>query len=141
MNYGTAALRAEVEDRALEDIRFYLRAWRRWCHAWKPMLGYPSQAPFVRVMRPSVAWDSDSDQRAEADSRDEEVDAEILRALDVCVASLPVLHRIAVRIIYLRETGPAVWRSNRLSLSDAAKLCGEAERELIIMLRRKNVLL
>jgi hypothetical protein len=84
-------------------------------------------------MRPSVAWDG-TDQEAETDQW-------ILRAVDAEIESLGSLKRAAVRLVYLREVMPAAFRSGRLSMEEAVRLCNEAEVEMIPGLRKRNVVL
>lgn len=100
---------------------------------WSAPLGYPSQCTFVRVMRPSVAWDgSDTEQ---------EVDQWILRAVDTEVEGLPSRQRAAVRLVYLNETGPEVFSSSRMTPGEAHRLTAEAEVEMIPRLRIRGVVL
>jgi hypothetical protein len=120
-------------DTALEELRYLLTQWRRWVRGWQAPLGYPSASPFVRIMRPSVAWDG-TDQEAETDQW-------ILRAVDAEIESLGSLKRAAVRLVYLREVMPAAFRSGRLSMEEAVRLCNEAEVEMIPGLRKRNVVL
>ena len=121
------------EDPALEDLRYYMRAWRRWVRSWSAPLGYPSQAPFVRAMKPTVAWDgSDAEQ---------EVDQWILRAVDTEIEGLPVKQRASVRLVYLNEIMPAVFRSLRITEGEARRLTAEAEVEMIPRLRIRGVVL
>lgn len=121
------------EDPALEHLRYYMKAWRRWIRKWAAPLGYPSQCTFVRHMKPTVAWDG-SDQ-------DEEVDDFILRAIDAQVESLEARPRAAVRLVYLNEVLPAVFSSNRMSMEEAVRLTNLAEVEMIPLLRVRGVVL
>ena len=121
------------EDPALEDLRYYLRAWRRWVRSWAAPLGYPSECTFVRHMKPAVAWDG-SDQ-------EQEVDGFILRAIDAEIENLNARARAAVRLFYLNETLPAVFSSKRMSPEEARRLTAEAEVEMIPKLRVKGVVL
>ena len=130
MTYGTLA----IDRRALDDVRYYLRAWRWWCIRWRPDLGYPHASPIVTNMLPVVSWDSEEDQRAELDQVDEEVDEQILHKVDQAIELLPVPKRMAVKAVYLRECC-------LMPIKAARRLCNEAEVDLIAMLRRKNVLL
>lgn len=104
-------------------------------------MGYPHEAPFVKQMVPVVAWDSSVDQRAEADQAEAQVEDFILRAVDTEVEGLPTMKRAAVRLIYLREMAPAVFRSGRMTLEEAAMLCNAAEIEMIPRLRVKGVMI
>lgn len=126
--------RLKASDRAaLEDVRYFLRCWRRWVRGWAVPLGYPSEAPFVRHMRPVVAWDG-SDE-------DLEVDAFILRAVDAEVEALAPKPRAAIRLVYLNEVLPEVFRSNRFTKEEARRLADFAEAEMIPGLRARGVVL
>ena len=131
----------KTEDLAQRDVQYYLRAWRRWVRSWTPALGYPHEAPFVKHMVPVVSWDSSEDQLAQADEADQQVAEFVLRAVDTEVEALATLKRAAVRLIYLNETAPAVFRSGRMSLERAAYLCEVAELEMIPGLRLRGVIL
>jgi hypothetical protein len=128
-----SAVLAPLPDHALDDLRHYLRAWRRWVRDWRAPLGYPGAVPFVREMVPVVSggWDT----------HDEEVDSHILRAIDAEVESLPVDQRAAVRLVYLNEVASAVFRSGRMSMETARRLCYEAEVEMVPRLRVRGVVL
>lgn len=128
---GMLALKRE--DPALEDLRYYLRAWRRWVRSWSAPLGYPSQCTFVRAMKPTVAWDG-SDQEIE-------VDQWILRAVDAEIEGLQPRKRASIRLVYLNEVLPAVFRSIRITDGEARRLTTEAECEMIPKLRVRGVVL
>lgn len=121
------------EDPALEHLRYLMRCWRRWIKSWRAPLGYPSQVTWARIMPPTPAWDS-SDM-------DEEVDEFVLRAIDAEVESLPALARAAVRLVYLNEVLPDVFRSKRLSDQEARRLTNQAEIEMVPRLRARGVVL
>ena len=72
---------------------------------------------------------------------DEEIEDSILRAVDAEVDSLPTIKRVAVRLIYLREQGSAVYRSGRMSVEEAVRICNQAELEMIPRLRIRGVVL
>jgi hypothetical protein len=128
-----SAVLAPIHDRALDDLRYYLRAWRRWVRDWRAPLGYPTSVPFVREMVPVVSggWDT----------HDEEVDGHILRAIDAEVESLPADQRAAVRLVYLNEVTSAVFRSGRMSMESSRRLCYEAEIRMVPRLRVRGVVL
>lgn len=121
------------EDPALDHVRYLLKMWRRWIGGWKAPLGYPSKVPWIRVMPPTPAWDG-SDM-------DEEVAGWIMRAVDASVESLHPRQRAAVRLIYLNEVLPAVFRSVRMTQQEAKRLTVEAEYELIHKLKARDVVL
>ena len=118
---------------ALDDLRYYLRAWRSWVRAWRAPLGYPSAVPWLRVIPPTPAWS--------CDDSDPDVDAFILRAINAEVESLPPTKRAAVRLTYLNETLPSVFRGARFDQVEARRLCAEAEVEMIPRLRVRGVVL
>lgn len=124
---------AAVEDAALQDVRYYLRAWRRWVRAWRTPLGLPSAVPFVGKMIPSVSAFDEIEQ--------EDIDALVMRKLDAEVESLPADQRAAVRIVYLNEVMPAVFRSSRWPKDTVYRLCDAAERAMIPGLRARGVVL
>jgi hypothetical protein len=121
------------EDPALADLQYYLRAWRRWVRSWSAPLGYPSQCTFVRHMKPTVAWDG-SDHEIE-------VDQWILRAIDAEIEGLDGRKRAAIRLVYLNEVMPAVFRSLRITEVEAKRLTNEAEVEMIPRLRVRGEVL
>lgn len=122
---------ARREDPAVEDVRFYLRLWRRWTRAWRAPLGYPSQVAWVRVMPPTPAWES-SDM-------DEEVEGWIMRAVEASVEDLEPRKRASVRLVYLNEVLPAVFHSNRITDQEAKRLTALAEVELVGKFRERGV--
>lgn len=117
-------------DPALEDVRFFLRQWRRWVQAWKAPLGLSPAVNWVSCMVPYVSC---------GETICDEVDSIIMRCVDAAVESLEPSKRAALRIVYLNEIGPAVFRSGRMERGEVRRLCDEAERDLIPMLRRKGV--
>jgi hypothetical protein len=92
-------------------------------------------------VNPPVGCGNMDDQLEEPYRYEEEIEDSILRAVDAEVESLPNIKRIAVRLIYLREQGSAVYRSGRLSLEEAYHLCNQAELEMVPRLRVRGVLL
>lgn len=128
-------------DRSLEDVRYYLWAWRRWISGWRAPLGFPGAIPTARLMVPTVAWDSTDNAGAEADEIADEIGGHILRAVDAEVESLPANKRAAVRLTYLNEALPAVFRSCRMERDEVRRLCAEAEVEMVPKLRIRGVVL
>ena len=126
---------------ALADLQHYLRAWAWKSRQWRSRLGYPPQAPFVRVMVPVVAWSSSEDQQAESDEAFDEVAGFVFDAIDAEVERLPTMKRAALKLVYLREVDYAVYRSNRMTMSEAHKYTNEVEVELIPRLRARGVVL
>ena len=120
-------------DTAVDDLRYYLRAWRSWTRAWRAPLGLPSSVAWLRIMPPTPAWS--------CEDTDPEVDGFILRTLNAVIESLPANKRAAVRITYLNETLPASFRSGRMSHDELRRLCSEAAVEMIPKLRVRGVLL
>ena len=72
---------------------------------------------------------------------DEEVEGWIMRAVDASVEDLEPRKRASVRLIYLNEVLPAVFRSLRISDQEARRLTAQAEVELIPKLRIRGVVL
>lgn len=121
------------EDLALQDLRYYLRAWRRWVRAWRAPLGYPSAVPFVMEMMPGVS--------AYDEIEEDDITAIVMRSIDAEVESLESDKRAAVRMVYLNEVMPAVWRSARWPQEKVYRLCDQAELEMIPRLRLRGVVL
>ena len=136
-------MNARDDSLALNDLRHYLRAWRRWTRSWRPGLGYPPSWPLAKVPnKPAVSCGNVEDALEEPYRFEEDIEDHILKAIDAVVDSLPADKRAAVRLVYLREEpGMAVFRSGRMSLEVAAVLCNAAEVEMIPMLRLKGVVL
>ena len=111
--------------RPVEELQFYLRAWRAWVQAWRAPLGAPSAVPWLGVIKATPSLESEDDQG---------VDSFILRAVDAEVESLPSNKRAAVRQYYLNESG-------RLPAEMMRTLCAEAEIEMIPKLRIRGVVL
>lgn len=127
------ALAMKLEDVALQDLRYYLRSWRRWVRAWRAPLGLPSAIPLVGKMVPSVS--------AYDEIEEEEINAVVMRQIDAEVESLPADKRAAVRLVYLNEVLPAVFRSARWSKDRVYRLCDQAEVEMVPKLRARGVVL
>lgn len=124
----------------IEHVQYLLKEWCRWERGWKPALGAPGCSPIVRLpMKPAVSLGNVDDALEEPYVHSEEVEDRILNAVAASVDDLQPIKRSAVRVIYLRETLAAVFRSNRITMSDAARLCAEAEIDLIPLLRNRAV--
>ncbi len=124
-----------MRDCAVDDLRHYLRAWSRWVRAWRAPLGIPSTVAIVSRMIPTVdSWSSHEDT-------DETIEAHILREVDREIERLPPNQRAAVRLTYLNETLPAVFRSARMSQEEVRRLCNLAEAEMVPRLRIRGVVL
>ena len=124
-----------MADTSMDDLRYYLRAWSRWVRAWRAPLGIPSCVSMVEQMLPTIDGWSDHEDINES------IEGHVMRAIDSEVEKLPILHKAALRLTYLNETLPAVFRSNRLSREDAKRLCQIAEQDLIPKLRLRGVVL
>jgi hypothetical protein len=132
----------KAPDRALDDLRYYLKCWRRWVRSWRPALGFPPEWPMARIpVNPPIACGNIDDALEEPYRYEEDIEDSILRAVDAEVESLPNMKRVAVRLIYLREQGPAVYRSGRMSVEEAYRICNQAELEMIPRLRVRGVVL
>ena len=112
--------------RPIEELQFYLRAWRAWVRAWRAPLGAPSAVPWLGVIKATPSWESEDDSG---------VDSFILRAVDAEVESLPPHKRAAVRQYYLNEALTSMPRETLKAL------CDEAEAEMIPKLRIRGVVL
>ena len=124
----------EQQRTELQSVRDLLRDWRRWKRGWWPHLGLPGAVPYFNQMRPTF------DGYTEGDDYDRLIDAATMLAVDQAVEKdLTPSQRMAVKVIYLNEIGPAVWRSNRLPVSQVRRLCEEAELLLVVSLRRRDV--
>ena len=119
----------KVISRSLDELRYYLRAWRSWVRAWRAPLGLPSSVAWLGVMPPTPAWD--------VDDADPNVDSFILRAIDAEIESLPPNKRAALRKYYLNEA----LSQHRLPPEELRRLCAEAESEMIPRLRARGVVL
>lgn len=122
-----------ASSRSVDELRYYLRAWRSWVRAWRAPLGFPSSVAWLGVMPPTPAW--------ECDDADPTVDSFILRAVDAEVESLPPMKRVAVRQCYLNEAHTAVQSTGKMSREEARRLCDEAEFEMVPRLRARGVVL
>lgn len=125
----------EQEQRSeLQSVRELLRDWCRWKRGWWPHLGYPGAVAYIDQMR------STFDSYTEGEDYDRIIDAATMNAVDRAIEKdLTPAHRAAVMVVYLNELGPAVWRSNRVPLTQVHRLCDEAERALVVALRRREV--
>lgn len=124
----------DAEWRALRSVQDLLRQWARWDRRWKPKHGYPSAVPYLDNIRPTV------DSYSEGEDYDEEIDAAAMKSIDQALEHDLTRHQaIAIRMTYLNEVGPAVWRSNRVPRAQVRRLCEEAELALIPALRRRHV--
>lgn len=72
---------------------------------------------------------------------DARIHAFTMRQVDQAVESdLTNDQRHAVMVMYMREQGPVVWRSNRKPMDEIRRLADEAEAALLPALKRRNVL-
>lgn len=120
----------------LQSVRQLLRDWVRWKRNWFPDLGAPHAVAWLDEVLPSRPMDGYDDP----DGDDSRIHAWTMKHVDDAVEKeLTQAQRVAVKMIYLRETGPAVWRSNRIPIEQCKNLCLEAEVTLIKALRRRDV--
>lgn len=129
------------EDYAIADLQHYLRAWAWRARQWNAKLGYPTQAPFVRIMRPVVGWSSSEDLMAEIDEAFDKVSNFVFDAIDAEVERLPTMKRAALKLTYLREVDYAVYHSNRMTNIDAKRIARVVEAELVPKLRARGIVL
>ena len=118
----------------IQSVRELLRDWARWTRRWRPSLNSLSSVPYLDNMLPTI------DSYAEGEDYDEEINAVVMLAVDHAVErDLTRPQSIAIRMTYMNEIGPAVWRSNRIPVEQVKVLCQEAEFALIPALLRRNV--
>lgn len=118
----------------LQAIRALLRDYVRYERAYQPALGLPRAVPYLRLMRPSVAPERETEQ-------DEQVDAWAMGIVEACLDDIAPDHRNALRVAYWNEAGPAVWRSGRLRPGQLEDLCIAAEWALVALVRAKGLLI
>ncbi len=135
-----AAMRVEKNDketeaaRQLRAVRQLLYQWSRWDRRWSVKLGYPSAVPYVDGIKGTI------NSYMEGEDYDQVIDTATMRSVDKAIQDdLTRAQSIAVRITYLNEIGPAVYRSNRIPREQVKRLCEEAELALIPAFRRRNV--
>jgi hypothetical protein len=92
-------------------------------------------------MVPTVGWSSSADELTESDDREERVSSHVMTAIDAEVESLPSMLRAALKLVYMNEMGPDVFKHNRMSKAEAAHLCDRAERAMLPGLARRGVVL
>jgi hypothetical protein len=120
----------------LDSVRYYLRQWVSWRRGWFPHLGAPSSVPYIDAMVGSRPMDGYDDP----DGDDARIHAETMRQVDQAIErDLTADHKHAIIVVYMREAGPAVWRSNRKPMSEIRSLCWQAEQALIPLLRRRDL--
>jgi hypothetical protein len=128
------AERPTDDGQAIDDVRYYLRAWRRWVGGWRAPLGVPSAVPYVHEMLPSVSGGA-------FDEQENDVAPFILRAVDAEIERLPIDQRAAVRLVYLNEVTSSVFRSGRMTIEAARRLCAAAEADMVPKLRVRGIVL
>ena len=128
-----AALAMQTTD-LLGIVRGLLKDWVRYRRGWRPDNGYPHAVPWIDQVKGHF------DSWTEGDDYDIRIHATNMRHVDEAINALPNEFRHALFVVYLNEAGPAVWRSNRMSMEQIKGLCVRAEGLLIPALRRRDVL-
>lgn len=118
---------------AEQQVRDLLRAWVAYRRRWRPDNGLPSAVCWIdEVMGAIDGW-------TDGDDYDSRIHATEMRHVDEAIRSLSSDHQHALFVIYLGEIGPAVWRSGRKPMGEIRTLCDAAERHLVPLLKRRNV--
>jgi len=118
----------------LGAVQSLLRDWVRYRRAWRPDNGYPRAVAWIDHVKGHIdGWTTGEDY-------DDKIHTVTMRHVDEAVKSLPSDCQHALNVIYLREIGPAVWRSGRKPMAEIRRICDQAESMLIPMLRRRDVL-
>lgn len=131
-----AMLAMKTTNSELDSVRYHLRKWVGWKRGWFPYLGAPSSVPYVDSMRGSRPMDGYDDP----DGDDARIHAETMRQVDQAIER-DITHdqKHGILVVYMREAGPAVWRSNRKPMSEIKRLCWDGELALIPAFRRRNI--
>lgn len=116
MNMAEGLGESLVES-ALED-------WAEWMRQDEPLTaGYPSKAAGMLI----PSWMKDAEEAYE------EVDAQLVKATDAAIDSLPRLSRLAVMAHF--RLAPDVWK-----FREASRLYAVAKKELEPLLRKRGVI-
>lgn len=121
-------------DLALDEL---LRVWHEWASQYRPVRGYPTQAPTRRLHTISNQY---ADQNGALDA---EIDDSTAQAVDAQVQQMTDPHRTAIACDARRVcTGAAVWTSPRLPLDRIARqiILVEARGMLGLRLRDAGLL-
>lgn len=130
------AMAMPPERSELQSVRELLRDWFRWKKGWMPDLGAPHAVPYIDGMKGSRPMDGYDDPEGD----DARIHAWTMRHVDQAIErELTRPQAMAIRMTYLREAGPAVWRNNRVPHEQVKQLCIEAELALIPLLKRRDV--
>jgi hypothetical protein len=120
------------DARDIQTLRYYLRLWVRHERGWRADLGHRHAVNWVGHVMGGVAY---ADEGDEAEEMYGPADRKILTGIITAVEDLPARERAALRLIYLREVGPAVYRNGRLDMKEAGQLCEIAERKILLRVR------
>lgn len=115
-------------------VRSLILDWVRYRRGWRPDNGYPRAVPWLDQIKGHV------DGWTDADDYDARIHAAHMRHVDEAIKSLPADCQHAINVVYLREIGPAVWRSARKPMKEIVDICEQAENLLIPILRRRDVI-
>lgn len=120
---------------AVETVRYLLREWTHYRRRWRPHIGLPGAVAWLDEIRGGV------DGWTEGEDYDIKIRANEMRQVDEGVRELACDHQHAIAVVYLNESGPAVWRSARKPMNEIRNLCVEAEFRLVQILRRRHLAL
>lgn len=124
----------QTQESHLRAVRLLLLEWVRYRRRWKPENGYPKAVAWVNQVHGAVGWNTEDDEY------DDIIRSFEMRHVDDSVKALPSECQHAIQVVYLREIGPAVWRSARKPMTEIVALCERAEVLLVPMLRRRDVI-
>ncbi len=127
----SAVLASSNYERQVYEL---LRMWVLYRRRWRPDNGLPSAVAWIdRIDGPVDAW-------TDGDDYDAKIYAATMRHVDEAIKlELSTAMQHAIYVVYLNEAGPAVWRSAKKPMVEIRRLCDEAERALVPILRRRDV--
>lgn len=115
------------------QVQALLREWVAYRKRWKPNNGFPKAVCWIDEIKGAVdCWTN-------ADDYDSRIYASEMLHVDAAIRSLPTIYQHAIFVVYLNESGPAVWRSGKKPMSEIRDLCSIAEQQLEPILKARNV--
>lgn len=118
---------------AIEQVQYLLTAWVNYRKRWKPDNGLPHAVCWIDEVRGSI------DGWTDGEDYDNRIYATEMRHVDEAIRTLASEYQHAIYVVYLNEIGPAVWRSGKKAMAEIRTLCDVAERQLVPLLKRRNV--